>query len=199
MTPDVEERRTTARAELRAMTGDDGQARLVGTAIVFGARSDDLGGFVEVIAPEAIKRTLRDNLDLRALIDHDPSRVLGRLSAGTLRVYPKRSGLDIEVDVPDTQYGRDLVVSVGRGDISGMSFAFKTLTDAWQMRDGTAVRTVLDMVVREVSVVAFPAYPQTDLTVAKRGLDLFLGKPGPDGVRPGIEWYRRRQRQAAAG
>jgi len=194
---DGDERRTTL-AVPRAMTGEDGVARLIGTAIVFGAQSEDLGGFREVIAPEAINRTLKEGLDVRALIDHDPARILGRQSAGTLRLYAKRTGLDVEVDVPDTGYGRDLVVSVARGDISGMSFAFRTLTDAWAWRGDTAVRTVLDMIVREVSVVAFPAYPQTDLTVARRGLDLFAGKAGPDGTRPGIEWYRRRQRQAAA-
>jgi len=185
-------------ADLRAMTGDDGVARLVGTAIVFGSRSEDLGGFREVIAPDAIKRTLAERVDLRALIDHDPAKVLGRVSTGTLRLYPKRTGLDVEIDVPDTSYGRDLVVSVARGDISGMSFAFRMLTQRYAMQGEERVRTILDMLVREVSVVAFPAYPQTDLSIALRGLDYFLGRPGPDGVRPGLAWYERRQREQAA-
>lgn len=147
--------------------------KIRGTAIVFNSLSVDLGGFREVIKPEAIDRTLREGLDVRALVDHDSAKIIGRTKAGTLALRKSRKGLEIVVDPPNTSYARDLVESVERGDISGMSFGFRVLTDEWRMEDGEAVRDVLDMVVSEVSVVGFPAYPATDVSVAQRSLQQF--------------------------
>lgn len=144
-----------------------------GTAIVFDALSQDLGGFREIIKPEAIDRTLREGLDVRALVDHDTGKVLGRTKSGTLLLRKTRRGLEVSIDAPNTSYARDLLESVERGDISGMSFGFRTLTDDWRMEDGETIREVTDMIVSEVSVVAFPAYTQTDASVAQRSLQQF--------------------------
>jgi HK97 family phage prohead protease len=141
---------------------------LRGYAIVFQRLSEDLGGFREQIAPTAVDRTLTEKVDLRALVDHDPGKVIGRISAGTLRVEKDGHGLKVEIDPPMTGPGQDLVESVRRGDINGMSFSFRTVEDAWDFKTDPPTRTVLDMLVREVSAVSFPAYPQTE--VAMRSL-----------------------------
>lgn len=152
--------------EARAEADGEGAGKLRGYAIVFDVKSENLGGFREIIRAEAVERTLREGVDLRALVDHDSGRIIGRKTAGTLRATADRKGLRVEIDAPDTTVGRDIVESVRRRDVTGMSFAFRTLTDDWHMENGTPIREVTDMTVLEVSAVSFPAYPQTTIGVA---------------------------------
>jgi uncharacterized protein len=161
-----------AEVEIRTVEGGElrvesrGVAPVIrGYAIVYNRLSELLGFFKEQIAPEAVTRTLTEGVDLRALIDHDPRAVLGRLKAGTLRVETDGHGLRVEIDPPNTTAGTDIVTSIRRGDISGMSFAFQTVQDQWDQTVDPPIRTVLDMRVREVSVVTFPAYPQTEVAM----------------------------------
>src|SRR5262245_3958547 len=116
------ERRTAL--ELRA-AGSASSRRLVGYASVFDSPSEDLGGFVEFVRSGAFKRSLADGkADPLALVHHLPHLVLGRRSAGTLRLQEDAKGLAFEIDMPDTATARDLMVSVERGDVNGASFAF---------------------------------------------------------------------------
>lgn len=146
--------------------------KIRGMAIVFHSRSVDLGGFTEIILPSAVDRTIREGLDVRALIDHDTSKIIGRTKAGTLALRKASKGLQVEIDPPDTSYARDLLESVSRGDISEMSFGFRVLTDDWRMEDGEPVREISDMIVSEVSAVSFPAYESTSVQVSKRSLGM---------------------------
>ena len=171
---------------------DVSDRKLRGTAIVFNAASLDLGGFTEYIAPEAVDRTLREGLDVRALIDHDTSKIIGRTKSGTLSLRKTRKGLEIEVDPPGTSYARDLMESVERGDISGMSFGCRVLDDNWEMRDGQPVRTVLDMVISEVSAVSMPAYVQTDVMVAQRSLAQFREDTKGRSLEMARRWHKSR-------
>jgi HK97 family phage prohead protease len=160
-----EERRITA-GELRVDQQEGSLLPVIrGYAIVFNALSEDLGGFRELVDPRAVKRTLEEKVDLRAFIDHNPERIIGRLSAGTLRVRADKVGLAVEIDPPDTSVGRDLVVSLRRRDLTGMSFSFRTFEDAWNFKTEPPTRTLLDMRMGEVSVVAMPAYPDTAVAV----------------------------------
>ena len=115
----MERRSLVAAPELRE--GDKGKT-IAGYAAVFNEETDIGGAFREIIAPGAFKGTL--DRDIRALVDHDSGRVIGRSKAGTLRLNEDSHGLAVEVDLPDTTDGRDLAVSLSRGDISGMSFGF---------------------------------------------------------------------------
>lgn len=171
---EVEKRYVVAAGFRAEASGNDFRPVLRGHPIVFNIKSADLGGFVEIIRPEAIERTLREDIDLRALVDHDTARIIGRKSAGTLRVKVDSRGLGVEIDPPNTTAGRDIVESVRRGDVTGGSFAFRVITDEWHAEDGMPVREVLDMRVSEVSLVTFPAYPDTDAAVAKRSLTAFM-------------------------
>tara|TARA_R110000824_G_scaffold28928_3_gene96862 strand:+ start:695 stop:1324 length:630 start_codon:yes stop_codon:yes gene_type:complete len=142
---------------------------LVGHAAVFNKASARLGFFVETIRPGAFARSLKENPDVRALIDHDSGRVIGRTKSGTLRLNEDDSGLKVEIDLPDNTQGRDLAESVNRGDIDGMSFGFNVREDSWNYtddKDEPDERTLIDIDLFEVSAVTFPAYPDTDL--AKR-------------------------------
>jgi HK97 family phage prohead protease len=103
-------------------------------------------------------------------VDHDTAKLIGRLSSGTLRVEKDGHGLRVEIDPPDTTVGQDIVESIKRRDTTGMSFSFREIPDSgeWDFKSDPPTRYVTDMLVREVSVVTFPAYPQTD--VAMRSL-----------------------------
>jgi Escherichia/Staphylococcus phage prohead protease len=185
--------------ERRFLAGDiradaDSHSRIHGYAIVFNVMSQDLGGFREIIKPEAVSRTLEEALDVRALVDHDSGKVIGRTRAGTLELRKDRKGLRVNIDTADTTAGRDVLVSVRRGDLSGMSFAFRTLTDEWRMEDGEAIREVLDMTISEVSIVSFPAYQQTSVETAQRSLQEFRAQARGKS----IDWLRKVHRQRMA-
>src|SRR5574338_873109 len=122
----MERRSLATPPELRA--GDNGKT-VAGYAAVFNEVADIGGSFREIIAPGAFKDTLDG--DVRALVDHDSGRVIGRSKSGTLRLKEDAHGLAAEIDLPDTTDGRDLAVSLERGDISGMSFGFRVTHDEW--------------------------------------------------------------------
>lgn len=163
--------------------------RIRGMAIVFNSRSVNLGGFFEYIAPEAVDRTLREAGDVRALVDHETAKVLGRTKSGTLMLKKERTGLSIAIDPPNTTYSKDIQESLSRGDVSGMSFRFRVMPDgdSWDEEDGILVRTIHDMQFDEVSVVTFPAYEATSAYVSKRALQRVEDhKRGAS-----VEWLRR--------
>ncbi|HUU96344.1 MAG TPA: HK97 family phage prohead protease [Phycisphaerae bacterium] len=165
---DTIERRFFTNLEVRADEG--GAPKIVGYAAVFDKLSDDLGGFREKIAPGAFTRSLKEKADVRALVDHDSSRILGRTKSGTLTLSEDKSGLLAEIVPPDTTAGRDAMESIKRGDIDGMSFAFTTRQDAWEYDDDGDLRTLEDVDLRDVSVVTYPAYPDTSVAVRSRDI-----------------------------
>lgn len=169
----LEERRSFAGdVEIRMI---DGARVAVGYAAKFGTRSADLGGFVEQIAPTAFTKTVMES-DVRALRDHDPSRLLGRTGAGTLRLFGDSVGLRYEIDLPDTQEGRDTALLLERGDLFGSSFGFRTISDSWaQTETGFPLRTLTEVALRDVGPVTFPAYAATE--AALRSLAGHAGCP----------------------
>lgn len=144
--------------ELRA-TGNNGRT-LTGHAAVFNQVVDIGGKFKEKFAPGAFTQSIQAD-DVRALWNHDSGSILGRKSAGTLRLSEDSRGLAVQIDLPDTSLGRDVALSVERRDITGMSLSFIALDEEWDAN----LRTVKRAQVLEVSPVSFPAYPQTDLTL----------------------------------
>lgn len=182
--------------ECRAEASDNGK-KIRGYAIRFDAMSVDLGGFKELIDPAAVDRTISEGLDVRALVDHDSAKVIGRTRSGTLSLRKDSKGLRIEVE-PDEEisYARDIMRAVARGDVSGMSFAFRTLEDEWNYEGKTPIRTVTDMRISEVSIVTFPAYPQTDVQVAQRSLAAFQQSAAVQGNR--VEFLARELRNMRA-
>jgi HK97 family phage prohead protease len=155
-------RRATNRApEVRAEAGAGKVAK--GYAALFNAPADIGGYFQETIAPGAFADALKG--DVRALIDHDSGRVIGRTAAGTLRLEEDATGLRFEVDLPDTTDGRDLAVQLERGDITGMSIGFAVTHDEWDETGNMPKRTIHKVELFEISAVAFPAYEDTSIAL----------------------------------
>ncbi len=153
--PDGTEHR--AAVELRAVAG----RRLTGLAAVFGVPATIGGRFTEVIARGAFRASLAaPGADILALVDHDFGRLLARTASGTLRLAEDGRGLRFELDLPPTTLGNDVLALAERGDLGGMSFAFRTTDERWSpARDRRELRAV-ELV--EISVVhSHPAYTQT--------------------------------------
>lgn len=167
-----ETRNTPGRVELR--TGAAGLGILTGYASVFNKRSQDLGGFVEQVHPSAFKKTLADKAPVIARFNHSDNHPLGTTAAGTLRLTVDRGGLRYDVDLPDTQTGRDVKELAERGDLRYSSFAFRVVEDRWdEADDGVLLRTLLSVKLVDVAPVMNPAY--LDTTSGMRSLSQHLG------------------------
>lgn len=159
--------------------------RVTGHAVVFDTRSRDLGGFVEVVRPQAVDRALKAGARIVALYNHDTASVLAH-TPRTLTLTKDARGLAFSMTLPDTTVGRDVLALVERGDVSGASFGFKTIKDAWHQEGNLMIRELLDVEIAEITLTAFPAYEQTDVSIAKRSLEQFARH----GQR--VEWLAQR-------
>jgi HK97 family phage prohead protease len=179
--PDGAEKRSVV-LPVESRADNAGKVTVVGYAAVFGETADIGGYFREIIARGAFTNTLR-TADVRAYFDHDSGRVLGRSSSGTLRLTEDQKGLAVEIDLPDTSDGRDVRTLIERGDISGMSFSFIAVRQEWDETADPPTRTLIEIELREVSIVSNPAYDGT--SIALRSLE-------------GARKEARRQHNAAA-
>ena len=165
--------RRTFRIDLAGFRADDKAAAdadappglvLSGYAAKFNLPSEDLGGFREFIKPGAFTASI-DADDIRALIDHNPTLILGRNTSGTLRLSEDATGLHFELDLPDTGPARDLRELIRRGDVSGCSFGFVTIEDIWTNENGEVRRDIITAQLFDVSIVTYPAYPDTEVAI----------------------------------
>lgn len=172
----LEHRTYAATFELETrQDAEDGELPTIkGHAAVFNKFSEDLGGFREKIATGAFKGVMKD--DVRALFNHNDDLILGRTTAGTLKIGTDKRGLRFENSLPDTSYARDLVVSMRRGDVTQASFGFIVANggDEWRENEEGIIERTITRLERffDVSPVTFPAYPDT--AVAVRGLQDFI-------------------------
>jgi HK97 family phage prohead protease len=118
--------------------------------------------------PGAFADCLSQEPDVRALFNHDPSVILGRTRAKTLRLAEDDTGLHFDCDLPETQAARDLLTSIDRGDTTQCSFGFQFRKQKFSEEtdeDGkvSLIRELHAVDVFDVSPVTFPAYPQTSV------------------------------------
>lgn len=151
---------------LTVRTDDKKEFALEGVAASYDTLSGDLGGFRERIAKGAFSKSLQDNDDVVALLNHDHNHVLGRVKSGTLNLFDLAKGLGFRVQLdPNNANHRDIYSSVKRRDINQCSFAFSVPDggDDWDEaiddRGQKFVRRTLKHVkLFDVSVVTRPAY-----------------------------------------
>jgi uncharacterized protein len=144
-----------------------------GYAVVFGKRSKNLGGFVEIVAAGALNRS-RGNGWPNVLARYEHTDLIGTAAAGTLRLEIDRTGLAYSVDVPRSR--DDVLELVERGDVRFSSFAFRVHSDDWSTTEqGYPLRTLLSVELVDVAPVVDPAYP--DATAGLRSLAECTGTP----------------------
>ncbi len=174
------ERRYISQEDSNVMIEDRGEGKkaIKGLGIVFNKRSLNLGGFVEIIKPEAVKNI--DWNDTVSMTNHDPNHVLGR-SPKTMKATVTKQGVEYNNEPSEATDYKDLVIKIERGDIKGSSFGFRIAPkgDNWyEDEEGVLVREVNNIQkVYDLSPVAFPAYPDTNGHVSastKRSMDEFI-------------------------
>lgn len=150
--------------EMRA-AGDGENPIIEGDAAVFNQETNIGTWFREMIKPGAFKRVLSENPDVVAAFNHDWNIVLGRTSAGTLRLKETAKSLRYSVDVnPKDPEAMGVYERIKRGDVSQASFAFTVRTEEWtKPADKTqlALRSVIEIdQLFDVGPVTFGAYPE---------------------------------------
>lgn len=161
-----------AHLEVRAADGENAP-RIEGYFAVFGSTYDMGYGMSEEIDQHAFDGALSD--DIRALINHDDTLVLGRTQAGTLRLRVDDHGLWGSIDVnPKDSDAMNLYARVERGDVSQCSFGFEIIEQDTEIRDGgEKIHWKIKRVkLYEVSPCTFPAYEATSIDARKKDADL---------------------------
>lgn len=188
---EVQKRVFTVNPEVRA--AGEGDAETAGTvtghAAVFDTPSQPIfdfweGSFIEEVRRGAFAKTIGE-ADVRFLINHDPNLVLARNKGGTLRLAEDEIGLAIDADLAATSYGRDLALSMRRGDVTQMSIMFSVVKDDWAgTRDGMPLRVISEVKLYDVSAVTFPAFEETDIGMRSRDVGALLHSLGLADVPP---------------
>lgn len=132
----------------------------------------DLGmGMSESIAPHAFDNTISD--DVRALINHDTTLVLGRTSAHTLEIRQDEHGLWGHIDInPNDTDAMNLYARVKRGDVTQCSFGFDIVAEDTEfLENGDVHWTIREVKLYEVSCCTFPAYEETSISARTRDLE----------------------------
>lgn len=147
------------------------QRIIEGRAVVYNSMSNELrtssgATFKEVIKPGALTESMNAN-DVLAFKEHNPAYLLGRKSAGTLQMEDRADGLYVRIDIPNTSYGDDTLISAQRGDLSGFSFGFNNAVSKNTKTKDSMVREISSLNLREVSIVANPAYSEAGITAMR--------------------------------
>ncbi|HEY1603860.1 MAG TPA: HK97 family phage prohead protease [Pirellulales bacterium] len=173
----------------RAAEGDKQKIRGYGSVFYDGTPETEYqlwDNYCERIMPGCFDRALRED-DCRGLFNHDPSLILGRTAAGTMRLSVDARGLAYEIDPAETTIAQDCLQHLARQDVTGSSFSF-TVDDEdlrRETRDGQDmwICEVRSVHLYDVGPVTFPAYTATTAE-ARSDVDgrvqrfLALQKPG---------------------
>jgi len=153
--------------ELTTRADDSNEMYIEGYFAVFNRQTELWPGAFEEIAPGAFDETLGN--DIRALINHDTTLVLGRNKAGTLELKADSYGLWGRIKInPNDSDAVNLYERVKRGDVDQCSFGFNIIEEEAEWRDDGTVKWRLKKVdLHEVSICTFPAYEDTGVQARK--------------------------------
>lgn len=162
---DIGRRQVRAKmADFNVRSDEDGKQYIEGYFAVFNSNYDIAPGMSESVAPGAFTEAVSD--DVRCLADHDTRLVLGRTTAHTFELREDSHGLWGRALVnPNDQDAVNLKARIDRGDVNQASFGFDIISEDTDIReDGHVHFTIRKVKLYECSVVAFPAYAETNIT-----------------------------------
>lgn len=153
---------------------ENGEAYIEGYFVVFNQETELWAGAYEEIAPEAFNRSLNiENVDVIALDNHDTRVVLGSMSSDTLELKTDEYGLygRVKVDLEDP-FAKSAYRKIQTGKVRGASFGFYPIEEeVIEREDGSLKWRVKDADLLEVSITAFPAYPQTEVAARQKDVE----------------------------
>lgn len=167
MNREKEKQVRSLQSNLTTRAEQEGEKYIEGYFAVFNKPTELWRGAFEEIAPGAFDETLSN--DIRALINHDTSLVLGRNKVGTLELRVDDKGLwgRVKINSNDSD-AVNLYERVKRGDVDQCSFGFNIIEEETEYKDdGTVKWTLKKIDLHEVSVVTFPAYADTGVQARK--------------------------------
>lgn len=185
-------RRQMRSADAEFQTREDGEnLSIEGYFAVFNSNYDIGYGMSESIAPGAFDGTLSD--DVRALINHDTTLVLGRTAAHTLELRQDERGLWGHIAInPNDSDAMNLYNRVKRGDVNQCSFGFDILEEETEFRGDDEIHwTIKAVKLYEVSCCTFPAYEETSIAARQRDAEELKKRA--------LEAWKEKQRQRLKG
>ncbi len=151
---------------------DGGELYIEGYFSVFNSPYELWEGATEIIKPGAFDNCLSQ--DVRALVNHDSTMVLGRTRAGTLTLKQDERGLwgSVRINRDDVD-AMNLYARVQRGDVDQCSFGFNIKRETFVDLGSDQYRWEIEEVdpLYEVSVCTFPAYEDTGVAARQRQLE----------------------------
>lgn len=177
-------------SEFKTREEQTGDLYISGYFSVFNSIYEIWPGATESIADTAFDGALSD--DIRCLINHNATYVLGRNKAGTLTLRTDSRGLwgEVKINTKD-QDALNLYERVKRGDVDQCSFGFDILEEEFEDRGNTVHWTIKKVKLYEVSVVTFPAYTDTSVTARSKQLE--------DIRKKSVEVFKKRMRSKMKG
>lgn len=161
------EKRNLTASNVEIREAEDGMRTISGYAVKWEMKSYAMGyfkRFKEQFKKGAFTESMTND-DQLALWSHDTSKVLGRTKNGTLRLFEDDIGLRFELDLPNSTLGNDAYETIKRGDVDGVSFGFQMQKQEWDENDVENItRSILKAKLLEISPVAFPAYPDSQVS-----------------------------------
>jgi uncharacterized protein len=165
------EKRELVSQTIEVRESENGTRTISGYAVKWEMKSHTMGywrRFKEQFKRGAFTDSLTAD-DQLALWSHDYSQVLGRTKNGTLRLFEDDIGLRFELELPNTTLGNDAYETIKRGDVDGVSFGFQMQKEEWDETDrDNIIRSVIKAKLVEISPVAFPAYPDSQVSARSK-------------------------------
>lgn len=163
-------------SKLETRAEQEGEMLIEGYFAVFNKETELWKGAFEEISPGAFDGTMGN--DIRGLINHDTSLVLGRNKSGTLQLKIDSHGLWGSIRInPNDSDAVNLYERVKRGDVDQCSFGFNIIREETDFReDGTVKWTIKEIDLHEVSVCTFPAYEDTGVQARHKEYEQYRAK-----------------------
>lgn len=167
------ERKMVFASELKTRSDEEkGEAFIEGYFAVFNQETELWPGAIEAIAPEAFDQSLKEN-NIMCLDNHDTRVVLGSTGSDTLELKTDEHGLwgRVKIDLEDP-FAKSAYRKVQTGKVRGCSFGFIPIKEDMEHRDDGSVKWIVrEADTHEVSITAFPAYPQTEIASRQRDVE----------------------------
>ena len=157
--------------EFEARNNEENEPVISGYFVRYGDTYEFAPDMSESIDKHALDNTL--NGDIRALFNHDTSKVLGRTTNGTLRLRNDEVGLWGEISInPNDTEAMSAYHKIKRGDVSQCSFGFDIISQEPITReDGGTHWNVKEVKLWEISPTTFPAYESTCVSARSKQVE----------------------------